>query len=64
MSKKQILNRAKKTLTVELNSLMATSHESTVTKISLIQPVQFKIWEAGLCKMPCFEMPHFQNGSF
>ena len=47
-----------------LNSFMTKLHKSSVSKKSLIQPVRFRTWERGLCKMPPFETPSFQMGVF
>ena len=46
---------------VELNSLMAKLHKATWSKMSLIQPVQFKIWNAVLFQMPNFWKPYLKH---
>ena len=49
---------------VGLNSVMTKLHKSTVSKMSLIQPVKFRTWEMGLFKMSHYETLHFQTGVF
>ena len=43
---------------------MKKLHESTVSKMSSIQPVKYRTWDMGLFKMPCFETPRFQTEVF
>ena len=50
-------------LGVGLNSFMTKLHESTVSKIGLIQPLKFRTWETKLFKMTRFETLHFQMGT-
>ena len=50
-----------KLMNVETCGSLLKTQKSAVSKMSLIQPKEFRTWETGLFKMPHLETPCFQT---